>query len=68
MVSQEFLDLSIMVLKESYNVWRSTEEVLNDMETYFDKKYDEEKVKEAVDTIINESHGNIIEIPDDYEY
>lgn len=67
MVSQEFLDLSIMVLK-GYDIWQETPKVCKDMELYFSKSYNEEKVKEAVDAIINERYGNVMEIPDDYEH
>lgn len=65
-VSQEFLDLSIMALEEDYNVWQETPKVKADMESYFKKEYNEEGVKNAVDKIITETHGNVIEIPDDY--
>lgn len=68
MVSIEFLDLSIMVMRDNYDVWQETPKVKADMEVVFHKSYNEEKVKQAIDTIINEHYGNIIEIPDDYEY
>lgn len=65
-ISQEFLDLSIMVLEDDYDVWQETPKVKADMESYFKRIYKEEEVKKAVDRIITERHGNIIEIPDDY--
>lgn len=65
-ISQEFLDLSVMVLEEDYNVWQETPKVKADMESYFKKIYNEEEVRNAIDKIITETHGNIIEIPDDY--
>lgn len=65
-ISQEFLDLSIMVLEEDYDVWQETPKVKADMESYFKKEYNKEEVRNAIDKIITETHGNIIEIPDDY--
>jgi predicted DNA-binding protein YlxM (UPF0122 family) len=66
MVSQTFLDLSVMVVKDNYDVWQETEQVMADMKEYFKKDYSFIEVAKAVDFIITERYGNIVEVPDDY--
>lgn len=58
MISQTFLDLSTMLLKENWDINFDPVEVQSTMEEYFDKEYVLDEVKEAIDMVITEQLSN----------
>lgn len=53
MTSQAFLDLSVMLLKERWDINYDEVEVQATMEEYFGREYSLEEVKEAIGMIAN---------------
>ncbi len=54
MISQTFLDLSAMLLREQWDVSYDVKEVQSTMEKYFGREYSRSDVEEALDIIIAE--------------
>lgn len=65
MISQTFLDLTVLLLDTGWDLNYNEVEVQSAMEEYFDKQYDLGEVKEAIDKVVTERLSNV-EYPNDY--
>lgn len=59
MISQTFLDLTLMLLKERWDLNYDPVEVRCTMESYFNKEYGLKEVEEAIGLVVEEQLSNV---------
>ena len=66
MISQEFLDLTVLIMKTEHDVWSGNDATVNALEEFFERKYDRDKVIEAIEYLVQQGNKQLENFHYDY--